>query len=131
MSTLISDSTTRSGNISLPKLLLHLEGLAVFMVVILLYAHQGFSWWMFALLLLAPDLAMLAYMINIHAGSIAYNLVHTYTLPLILAAICFSTGWMPGVQLALIWLAHIGMDRSVGYGLKYPNHFKDTHLSRV
>ena len=35
------------------------------------------------------------------------------------------------VQLALIWLGHIGMDHALGYGLKYPTAFGDTHLQRV
>jgi hypothetical protein len=35
------------------------------------------------------------------------------------------------VAVALIWFAHISMDRTVGYGLKYPTSFKDTHLERV
>jgi hypothetical protein len=128
--TTISKPSTRPA-ISLPKLLLHLEGLTALIVAVGLYAQQGFSWWVFALLLLAPDLAMLGYLINLRAGSIVYNLLHTYALPLGLAAISFGAGWPLGLQLALIWLAHIGMDRTVGYGLKYPTHFKDTHLARV
>ncbi len=131
MSMLTSDSATRTAKPSLPKLLLHLEGLAVLIAGVGLYAQLGFNWWMFGLLLLAPDLAMLGYLINLRAGSVGYNLFHTYALPLALAAIGLGAGWQPGLQLALIWLAHIGMDRSVGYGLKYPTHFKDTHLARV
>lgn len=82
-------------------------------------------------LLLAPDLSMLGYALGKQWGSVVYNLVHTYTLPLLLAIISLVTGLPLGVQLALIWLAHIGMDRTVGYGLKYPASFKDSHLARV
>jgi hypothetical protein len=57
--------------------------------------------------------------------------VHTYTLPALLMALALATQWPLGVQLALIWFAHIGMDRTVGYGLKYPTEFKDSHLQRV
>ncbi len=131
MSTINSKPADRSTPISLAKVLLHLEGLALFGVAVAVYAQQGFSWWMFALLLLAPDLAMLGYLISVPTGSVVYNLLHTYALPLALAAIGYGAGWLLGLQLALIWLAHIGMDRSVGYGLKYPTHFKDTHLARV
>jgi hypothetical protein len=117
--------------ISGPKLLLHLEGLAVFGASIALYAYAGYGWLAFALLLLTPDLAMLGYLLNKRAGSIAYNLFHSYSLPLGLALVSLLSGSALGLQLGLIWLAHIGMDRSVGYGLKYASDFKDTHLSRV
>ncbi len=121
----------RSQHISMPKLLLHLEGLAVVVVVVVLYAHFAYTWWLFALLLLVPDLSMAAYTINTRIGSAVYNLAHTSTLPLLVAGLCFVLGMSFGLQLALIWLAHIGMDRTVGYGLKYATHFKDTHLARV
>ena len=131
MSMLISEPAAPSAPASLPKRLLHLEGLALLAAAVALYGYHGFGWWMFALLLLAPDLAMLGYLINIRVGSIGYNLAHTYALPLLLAAIAVGADWQPGLRIALIWLSHIGLDRSIGYGLKYPTHFKDTHLSRV
>ncbi len=118
-------------HMSMPKLLLHLEGLTVFVVVVVLYAHFAYTWWLFALLLLVPDLSTAAYIINTRIGSAVYNLAHTSTLPLLVAGICFVGDLSFGLQLALIWLAHIGMDRTVGYGLKYATYFKDTHLARV
>ncbi len=57
--------------------------------------------------------------------------MHTYALPLALAALGVLAGWDTAVQLALVWGAHIGMDRMLGYGLKYRTGFKDTHLQRV
>ena len=116
---------------SMPHVLLRVEGFAVLLVAVMLYADYTYTWWIFALLLLAPDLSMLGYALGNHWGSVVYNLVHTYTLPLLLASISLVTGLPFGVQLALIWLAHIGMDRTVGYGLKYPASFKDSHLARV
>lgn len=117
--------------LSMPGLLLRIEGLSVLIVAGVLYGYQSYSWLVFALLLLAPDLAMLGYLLGPTIGSICYNLLHTYALPLSLALISLLADAPLGVQLALIWLAHIGMDRAVGYGLKYPTGFKDTHLERV
>jgi hypothetical protein len=69
--------------------------------------------------------------VNRGAGSVAYNLAHTSSLPLLLGLAGLLLAAPLGVQLALIWLAHIGMDRAVGYGLKYRDSFKHTHLSAV
>ncbi|MGC4049469.1 MAG: DUF4260 domain-containing protein [Paludibaculum sp.] len=111
-----------------PRPLLHLEGAAVLVLSLYAYQAQHASWGLFALLLLVPDLSMLGYLVNARAGAQAYNAVHTYVGPLLLAL--YSVGAHPALlPLALIWLAHIGMDRMLGYGLKYPTHFKDTHLS--
>jgi hypothetical protein len=116
---------------SLPKTLLHLEGAAFFFGAIALYASQGASGVMFVLLLLAPDLSALGYLVNPRVGSLTYDAVHTYVMPVALAALALAGQWPLGVQLALIWFAHISMDRMVGYGLKYPTAFKDSHLQRV
>ena len=83
------------------------------------------------MLFLAPDLIMLGYLLNVKVGAAAYNLVHTVTLPLALlvaSLILAAPGWIP---YALIWLAHIGFDRALGFGLKYPTSFNDTHLQHV
>lgn len=117
--------------LSPPRLFLHLEGLALLIGVLVLYANQQFNWWTFALFLLAPDLAAVFYAINTRIGSLAYNLVHTTIFPLALALFSGLSGNAPGLQIALIWLAHIGMDRAVGYGFKYPTNFNDTHFSRI
>ena len=117
--------------LSLPKILLRLEGAAFFLGAIALYAVQEANGWMFILLLLAPDLSALGYLVNPRIGSYSYNIVHTYTLPAVLAALALAGQWALGVHLALIWFAHIGMDRMLGYGLKYPTAFKDRHLQHV
>lgn len=59
-----------------------------------------------------------------------YNALHTSALPAILAVLAFAGQWGPSIDIALIWFAHVGMDRMLGYGLKYPSAFKDTHLQR-
>ena len=115
----------------MPRRLLHLEGAAVFCLCIYFYFALNGAWWMFVLLLLAPDLAMVGYLVNPRVGSLTYNVVHITVWPLALAAYALLYEQPLMLQLALIWAAHIGMDRMLGYGLKYPTAFKDTHLQRV
>lgn len=116
-----------------PRHLLRAEGLAVFALATGAYfAVYGGAWLPFLVLLLAPDVSMAGYLANRRVGSTTYNLAHTTILPAALLAGSWYPGWPPGVGLALIWLAHIGVDRTFGLGLKYPDAaFRDTHLGRV
>jgi hypothetical protein len=111
------------------RLLLRLEGAAVFAAAVWAYAALGASWWLFALLLLVPDVSMLGYLAGPRVGAWSYNAAHTYLFPAALAAVSLLSGWTFGLALALIGVAHIGMDRTLGYGLKQPSGFHDTHLS--
>jgi hypothetical protein len=111
--------------------ILRLEGAAALAAAIALYAHAGFSWPLFAILLLAPDLAMLAYLTGPRAGASGYNFVHTYALSVPLALAGYLLASPIALALGLIWIAHIGMDRMFGYGLKYASGFSDTHLGRI
>jgi hypothetical protein len=114
-----------------PRWLLHLEGASIFVLAIYLYRASHFSWGLFALLFLAPDLFMLGYLINAKWGVASDNLVQTYAGPVLLLLLSPA---LPASQLApfgLIWLAHLGFDRMLGFGLKYPTFFKDTHLQHV
>jgi hypothetical protein len=127
------DQTQENGSVTgTPLLWLRLEGLAVLILSILFYAHIGAAWWRFGLLLLTPDLAMAAYWLGARAGAQAYNIVHSYVGPIVLLCIALVVGlhqvWLPYV---LIWTAHIGMDRSLGYGMKYPDSFESTHLGSL
>jgi hypothetical protein len=115
----------------MPKLLLRVEGAAVFAAATALYFHEGHAWWLYVVLALAPDLAMIGYAAGTRIGALAYNTVHTYVLPVALAAAGVIAGANGLVAVCLIWIAHIGADRALGYGLKYPTDFKDTHLQRV
>jgi len=115
----------------LPGILLRLEGLAVAIAAIALYVDGDHSWWAFVLLVLAPDLSMLGYLGGVKVGAVAYDLAHTYALPIALATIGVLADEGACVAVALIWATHIGVDRTIGYGLKYPTRFKDTHLQRV
>jgi len=116
--------------ITRPKRLLHIEGAAVFLACLVIYGMQGFGWWLFFALFLVPDIFMLGYLAGVKLGTGLYNLFHTETLPVALglAAILRRPSLL---AVALIWLAHIGLDRMLGFGLKYPTRFNDTHLARV
>ena len=113
-----------------PRLLLRVESLVLFATAVGVYAWHDGSWWLFAVLFLAPDLSFLAYLAGPRLGAAGYNLVHAFVLPgILLAASAFGSDL--ALDLALIWGAHIGFDRLLGYGLKYPEGFKETHLGRV
>ena len=115
----------------LPRILLHIEGAVVAVAAIAVYFHAGYPWWLLVALVLAPDLSMVGYLAGNRFGAIAYDAAHTYALPVALAAIGWIAGGELAIELGLIWIVHIGVDRAVGYGLKYPTGFKDTHLQRV
>jgi hypothetical protein len=115
----------------LPRVLLRLEGLAVFAGAIAVYLDADYSVLALVLLFLAPDLSFLGYLAGPRTGAVAYNAVHTYVAPVALGAVGLVADGDVAVQVALIWIAHIGIDRLLGYGLKYPTEFKDTHLNRV
>ena len=116
---------------ALPAGLIRLEGAVLLGLSALLYWVNGGSWVLFTLLLFAPDLSMLGYLAGPRVGAVVYNAFHAYPLPAILAAYGLLGGNPVAVSVALIWLAHTGTDRLMGYGLKYPTGFKDTHLNRL
>ncbi len=96
----------------------------------LLYARTGASWWLFAVLWLTPDLSMLGYLAGPCRGARAYNAVHTYTVPITLAVAALVLRAPALLPFALIWVNHIGVDRLLGYGLKYSDAFSSTHLGK-
>ena len=103
----------------------------MFAVALAFYALSGGGWLLGVLLFFAPDLSFAGYLAGPRVGAVAYNLAHTYTSPAVLAGL----GWMLATSLlptlALLWAAHIGFDRMLGYGLKLPTGFHDTHLGRI
>lgn len=110
---------------------LRAEGLAVLALSVALYSTTEAGWLTFVLLVLVPDLSMLGYLAGPRVGAATYNVAHTYLLPLALGAFGHFAGRPLLVALALIWAAHIGLDRTLGYGLKLPTGFQDTHLGRI
>lgn len=107
------------------------EGLAILAIVLTAYGAQGASWWLFAAGFFLPDLAILGYLGGARLGSWTYNLTHTYVGPVL----CLLLGWQMAESFwlvaGMIWSGHIGFDRALGFGLKYPTGFGDTHLGRL
>ncbi len=111
-----------------PRGLLQLEGLGVLALCAAAYHQTGLGWGWFAGFFLAPDLAALGYLGGRKLGAFAYNAAHWYAGPMLLTAAGFITGIQPLLGAGLIWAAHIGFDRALGYGLKYGDGFGVTHL---
>jgi hypothetical protein len=111
--------------------IVRLEWCAVAVAAIALYGLTGVSWWFFALLILAPDLSMAGYLAGPRVGAVAYNAFHVLVFPLLLALFGVWFSHSPVVAVGLIWIAHIAVDRALGYGLKLPTDFRDTHLGRI
>ena len=122
------ESSTPSALPLTVRYILRIEGLAVAAVSAVLYARTGASWWLFAALWLAPDLSMLGYLASPCRGARVYNAFHTYTVPLILGLLAWLLHALALVPFALIWVNHIGVDRLLGFGLKYSTGFCWTHL---
>lgn len=133
MRTLAEHVTSATSGIvrGLPAVLLRTEGAVVLTLSLVLYARLGSSWLLYVVLLLLPDLGMLGYVGGTRVGAVAYNLLHTYGPPGALALVGVVAGSRLACSGALIWFGHIGMDRLLGYGLKYPTSFKHTHLGMI
>jgi hypothetical protein len=118
------DGTVRG----VPRRWLRLEGAVLLAGSLIAYAATGEPWWLVPLALLVPDLFMAGYLRGTRPGAQLYNIAHSTALP----AGMVGLGWWQSqplvLALGLIWLAHIGMDRLLGYGLKYDDHFQHTHL---
>lgn len=113
------------------KLILKLESLLFFGLVVWLYQISGYSWAWFFVLILFPDISMLAYLRNPKFGAYAYNIFHNYIPPILLATAGYQYENRVMFSVALIWMAHISIDRFFGFGLKETTGFKNTHLGRI
>jgi hypothetical protein len=114
-----------------PRVLLRAEGAALFIVACVLFDRVADTWWLFAILFLVPDLSFLGYLGGPRTGAVAYNAAHTLLGPLALALLGLLLPAFILVQIALVWIAHIGADRALGMGLKYQAGFGFTHLGRM
>jgi|HubBroStandDraft_1064217.scaffolds.fasta_scaffold133023_2 hypothetical protein len=110
---------------------LRLEGLAAAALSAVFYQRTGASWWLFAALWLTPDLSKLGYLGGPKLGARIYNAIHSYVTPATLAVTALLLKSPALLPYALIWMNHIGVDRMLGYGLKYPAGFKHTHLGTL
>jgi len=114
-----------------PRRWLRLEGAVLLAGSLIAYSATGQHWWLIPLVLLIPDVVMIGYLRGNHLGAQLYNLTHSTVLP----AAVIGFGWWQSkplvVAVGLIWLAHVGFDRLLGYGLKYDDHFQHTHLGHL
>lgn len=113
------------------RLLLRLEGLCVLIAALFAYSRWGMGWGTFALYFLVPDLSFLGYLAGSRVGAFAYNLAHSYfgAITCLMAGLLLPAPVILGA--GIIWCAHIGFDRALGYGLKYGQGFGYTHLGRI
>jgi hypothetical protein len=113
------------------RTLLRLEGITLFAGMTLLYGLWDGSWLVYVILFLAPDLSFAAYLAGPKVGAIVYNAAHSYLAPVALMTAGLAMASPLILSLAMIWLAHIGIDRALGYGLKYQTGFAFTHLGKI
>ena len=113
------------------RTLLRLEGLALLCLSVGAYAWVGEPWWLFAVLLFAPDVSFAGYLGGPRLGSAAYNAAHATIGPAVLFAAGMALPDAFVAALSCIWAAHVGLDRAIGYGLKYEAGFAFTHLGRI
>jgi hypothetical protein len=113
------------------KTLLTLEEVGQLLLSIILFGQLHYAWWVFPACILLPDLSMIGYAINSKVGAWIYNLFHHKAT----AILIYGLGVMSGNELLLlagiILFGHSTMDRIFGYGLKYPDHFHNTHLGKI
>ncbi len=114
-----------------PVALQRLEGGMLLVLSLLLFWKYSGAWLLYALLILAPDLFMLGYLRGPRAGAAIYNLGHTWLLPGLIGIVGILAPASADLPIALIWFGHIGVDRLLGYGLKFPSAFQDTNLGRI
>lgn len=113
------------------KTTLKIEELAQFILGIFLFSQLSYSWWVFPALLLLPDIGMLGYLVNTKVGAITYNLFHHKAIAIGMMLVGMLYIGEIYSLIGILLFSHASMDRIFGYGLKYPDHFKNTHLGRM
>jgi len=111
--------------------IISLEYVIALIITVFFYGHLDFSWLYFMVFLLLPDITMIGYLLNPKIGAVFYNIGHSFVLPALLLVIGFLMSSSILLMIALIWLAHIFLDRALGYGLKYEEAFQKTHLQQI
>jgi hypothetical protein len=122
--------STRAPEVSV-RTWLRLEGAAVFVAGLIVYAQLNAPWLLVLPLLLLPDISAAGYLAGPRVGALAYNVVHNWAFGLGVLGLGLVTNVAAIAVLGAIAIAHVGMDRAVGYGLKLPTSFQDTHLGRI
>ncbi len=113
------------------KNLIRLEEVTLFGFSIFLFNQTSFEWWWYLALILVPDLGMLGYVANPKVGAVTYNLTHHKGVAIIILITGYylANQWL--ILTGIIMFGHSSLDRIFGYGLKYPDDFKNTHLGRL
>jgi hypothetical protein len=126
------DPATTSGMTSgAVRAWLRLEGVAAFVVALGLYGSLNGNWWLLVPLLLLPDVSAAGYLLGARTGAAVYNLAHNWAVGLLVLGLGAVLAALPLQLAGAILVAHVGMDRAAGYGLKLPTSFGDTHLGRI
>jgi len=112
-------------------LLLRVEHAAMALAALVAFQLSDGNWWLFAALILVPDISMAGYLVNPRVGAWCYNAAHTWIAPVALWLVSVALEWPLLAQIAIILAAHIAIDRALGYGLKHESGFQDTHLGRI
>jgi hypothetical protein len=110
---------------------LRAEGVATLAAGLAGFLYLGLPWWAFVLLLIVPDVSMVGYLRGPRVGAIVYNVAHDLATGVAIGGLGLAMGSVPVTAAGAILVAHSGMDRMMGYGLKLPSSFKDTHLGRI
>lgn len=107
---------------------LKLEEATLFLLCIFLFSLLNFDWWWFPVLLLVPDIGMIGYAIDSKIGAFSYNILHNRVVASLVAMYSLTSDNQYWQLVAIILLAHISLDRALGFGLKYKDSFNNTHL---
>jgi hypothetical protein len=113
------------------KTILKFEALALFGLSIFLFSRLGYAWWWYPVLFFVPDLSMAGYLGGPRVGAVVYDVVHHHALSIGLYVLGFFLGLAPLQLAGLILFGHSNLDRTLGYGLKYPDAFQNTHLGVI
>ena len=114
-----------------PDPLIRLEALAIAAAALAVFFVLDGTWWWVPALFLVPDLSAAGYLAGPRVGAMTYNAAHVIVGPVLLGLVGLWVGNDAAMQIALIWLFHIEVDRAAGYGLKLPDAFTSTHLGRI
>ena len=111
--------------------IVRIENGCAFAISFYIYMLLDFPIWLFFVLLLVPDITMIGYVINKEIGAVVYNFGHSLISPLVilLSYFYFSKDYL--LMISIIWIAHIFMDRLLGFGLKYGDSFNKTHIQKL
>ena len=110
---------------------LKIEELAQFILGIVIFSQLDYVWWWFPVLILTPDIGAIGYLINTKIGAFTYNIFHHKAIAIIVGLVGFYFNSPLLILIGVILFSHAALDRIFGYGLKYPDSFKNTHLGSI